>query len=336
MRQPTRSARIFISYRSADGVDKATALARDLGQRFGDAAVFLDKDDLRGGSAWRAEIASAIDARPVLLLLLTPQLLAAVDDQGGLRIADPADPVRRELESALDAGAQVIPVLCDGLDDPPASRRLPPPFDRIGDFTWRRLRAFDWANDVDRLAGDLEALGISRAAATTPAAAPADRHGRPLWVGLLAGIAATAALLWLLARPAALASVAGTWQGRLWQGEAVVLVVTETAGKLTLASQLIAIADRPDWADYRGFWRQRTGSELDTVVYRGEGRRSENPGQPPQVDFALALLPGSGGDDKIDGGNLSLRLSPDGRTLTGRIWRNGPQAEHPAVLTRLR
>ena len=44
------SARIFISYRTADGVDKATALARDLGVVFGDEAVFLDKDDLRGGS----------------------------------------------------------------------------------------------------------------------------------------------------------------------------------------------------------------------------------------------------------------------------------------------
>ena len=29
-------------------------------------------------------------------------------------------------------------------------------------------------------------------------------------------------------------------------------------------------------------------------------------------------------------------VTADGRTLTGRIWRNGPQAEHPAVLTRLR
>ena len=44
------AARIFISYRSSDGKDKATALARELGAVFGDAQVFLDKDDLRGGS----------------------------------------------------------------------------------------------------------------------------------------------------------------------------------------------------------------------------------------------------------------------------------------------
>src|SRR5262245_2745493 len=99
------TARIFISYRTADGADKATALARDLGETFGGDAVFLDKDDLRGGSAWRNEIHRALDAKPILLLLVTPQLIAAVDDQGQPRIAAADDPVRRELQAALEAGA---------------------------------------------------------------------------------------------------------------------------------------------------------------------------------------------------------------------------------------
>jgi hypothetical protein len=42
-------AQLFISYRSSDGRDKATALARDLGALYGDAQVFIDKDDLRAG-----------------------------------------------------------------------------------------------------------------------------------------------------------------------------------------------------------------------------------------------------------------------------------------------
>lgn len=101
--------RIFISYRSADGRDKATALARDLGKRFGDHQVFLDKDDLRGGSAWRAELQRTLGSRPVLLLLVTPQLLDAVDAQGRRRIEDADDPVRRELQGALASGGQVVP-----------------------------------------------------------------------------------------------------------------------------------------------------------------------------------------------------------------------------------
>ena len=105
------AARLFISYRTSDGADKATALARDLGRVFGDAMVFLDKDDLAGGSAWRDEIGRAIGRRPVLLLLLTPDLLGARAADDRLRIDDPADPVRRELEVALAAVARVIPVL---------------------------------------------------------------------------------------------------------------------------------------------------------------------------------------------------------------------------------
>ncbi len=38
----------------------------------------------------------------------------------------------------------------------------------------------------------------------------------------------------------------------------------------------------------------------------------------------------------IDSGNLSLRLSADGRTLAGRIWLNSAQADQAAELTRLR
>jgi hypothetical protein len=45
--------RIFISYRSSDGFKEATRLAGDLNRVFGKDQVFLDKQDLRGGSSWR-------------------------------------------------------------------------------------------------------------------------------------------------------------------------------------------------------------------------------------------------------------------------------------------
>jgi hypothetical protein len=123
------SAQIFISYRSVDGMDKATALARDLGAVFGPEQVFLDKDDLSGGSAWRDEVQRAIEQQPVLLLLMTPQLLGS--------------------------GARLIPVLCNGLDTPPDAKQLPAPFKRIGELTWRRLRTYDWAGETVTLAGKL-------------------------------------------------------------------------------------------------------------------------------------------------------------------------------------
>ena len=107
MRQPTRSARIFISYRSADGVDKATALACD------PAAL----SSCRGLPRQRTTCAAvppgapkspapSMPARP----LAAPHAAAAGGRgrPGWPAYRHPADPVRRELESAPDAGAQVI------------------------------------------------------------------------------------------------------------------------------------------------------------------------------------------------------------------------------------
>lgn len=168
------AARVFISYRSSDGKDTATALARDLVAAFGDAQVFLDKDDLRGGSRWRDEVQQLLDQRPVPLLLMTPQLLAATDAVGRLRIDDPDDPVRRELADALEANAQIVPLLCDGFDAPPPASQLPPPFDQIGERTWRKLRAYDWQGDVRRLVDDLRALGVPALAAQGPVAVSAE------------------------------------------------------------------------------------------------------------------------------------------------------------------
>ena len=337
------SARIFISYRTADGVDKATALARELGVVFGDEAVFLDKDDLRGGSAWRNEIHRALDARPVLLLLVTPQLISAVDSHGLPRLADVDDPVRLELEIALEAGARVIPVLCDGLNEPPDASSLPPPFDCIGELTWRHLRAYDWEHDIECLIDDLKALGVSPRAATgenvassrPPAATATEGRFRRIFWAI--GLVAIGVALWLFARGGATKGVAGNWQAQLWQGEQVMLVLSEQGDTVALASEPVAIAERTDWADSRRFWRERGSGELNAIMYRGEGRRIDAPGVGPALDIALQVLASpDGGGPAIDSGNLSLRLSADGKTLTGRIWLNSAQADQAAVLTRQR
>lgn len=342
------TARIFISYRTADGVDKATALARDLGEVFGDDAVFLDKYDLRGGTAWRNEIHRTLDAKPILLLLVTPQLLSAVDDRGQPRIAADDDPVRGELQGALEAGACIIPVLCDGLDEAPDPRHLPPPFDCIGDLTWRRLRAYDWSGDIARLVDDLKAFGIPprsadgekprRSVGDLPHSMDYFARARRRVVGLLITGAVGVVVLgmgWWQWRDRVSGEIAGKWQARLWQGEMVTLVLSEKGEAVTLASEPISIAERPDWSDYRRSWRERGSGELNAILYRGEGRRIDAPGVAPALDIALQVLASpEGGGTAIDGGNLSLRLSADGKTLAGRIWLNGAQADQPAVLTR--
>lgn len=224
------STRIFISYRTVDGVDKATALSRDLGRIFGAGAVFLDKDDLRGGSDWREEIGRTLQSQPILLLLATPMLFEAKSDDGRPRIADPADPVRRELEAALEVGAHIIPVMCDGLSALPDTTQLPPSFQRLCGLTWRKLRAYDWNHDIERLAADLRALGVQPEPVATapriPGATPAPvLQGPTRRLGLFAAVAA--ALLGV--------AVTGTWWAMHGRGEprAASAAQTEPSAALT-------------------------------------------------------------------------------------------------------
>jgi hypothetical protein len=103
--------------------------------------------------------------------------------------------MRRDVLSALDAGAHLIPVLCNG--DPPDASLLPAPFNRIGELTWLRLRAEHRAADLQRLVHELSALGVE----ATPAAssdAALRRRRQLLWVGLGAGAAALAG--WVVVR----------------------------------------------------------------------------------------------------------------------------------------
>lgn len=346
-------AQLFISYRSSDGRDKATALARDLGALYGDEQVFLDKDDLRAGVRWRDEIAATLKQRPVLLLLLTPQLLGARDDGGGLRIDDPADPVRREVAEALAGGAHLIPLLCDGVTAPPLAAELPAPFNRIGDFTWRPLRAYDWQHDVRRLAEDLQALGMAPAgpaARLPPAVSPVPRWWR--FPAMAVAVALALGGIWYVQRSpspiqqqspptataaadkASAADVSGDWLATLGPDEKLSLSLRQTGEQLVLNSRPVVITERPDWSAYRNFWRERFGSELEAVSYRGKGGATALPGDDLVIDVALQIV-SRPGDEPVDTGNLHATLAPDGATMAGTVWLNSQQKERRVSLARV-
>jgi hypothetical protein len=339
-------ARIFISYRTADGRDKATALARDLGAVFGDAQVFLDKDDLPGGSRWRDVVASEINPRSVLLLLLTPGLLSATDANGHLRITDEADPVRREVAMALARGAQLIPLLGDGVEMPVAGD-LPPPFNQLGDFTWRHLRAYDWAHDIEKLTGDLMALDIPPLAATAarPVSAPlAPKRLRlvGMAVALVMAVLLTAAVGWFASRdpvgsaPPGLAAddFSGRWVATPAGAVPIKLLLKQTGDQLELVSEPVSIANDAEWVAYRDFWRERFRSELNAIVYRGEGRIIRVPAAAAEFDIALQLV-SSPGNEPIDSGNLHLLQDTTRPAMDGQLWLNSKQAEKAIQLVRV-
>lgn len=346
------AARIFISYRTSDGMDKATALARDLGAVFGDDQVFIDKSDLRGGSVWRTEVDHALSERPVLLLLLTPQLLGATDEAGTLRITQADDPVRRELTEALAAKAEIIPLLCDGLDAAPRTTSLPEPFDQIGERTWRRLRAYDWQHDLQLLIADLQALGVqARIAAPATTEPPRDRRTTWMMAGLAVIVAVLAVAFWQWnARTAAEAQamrlgLTGDWTAQVEANPPFGLSLKQDGSKLELTSTPVPIATLPEWQAYRQSWRERTGAALDHVVYRGEGTVRTDPGAPASIDVAWRLESQPGGVG-IDSGNLSATSSAtpvEGASapaaawqapMAGKLWSNADQADRPMRLER--
>ncbi|MEP7282924.1 MAG: toll/interleukin-1 receptor domain-containing protein [Rubrivivax sp.] len=326
--------RIFISYRSADGADKATALARDLGLRFGPDQVFLDKDDLPAGSRWTREVGRTLRSRPVLLLIITPLAFAATGTDGRRRIDDVDDPLRREVAAADAAGATIIPLLADGVDALPPASALPPPLDRLGDRTWRRLRAYDWTDDVERLVADLRGLGL------VPRPARLRRRRLALLGALVAGLALVFGARWRAGGDGSEPSgdrsgdLSGTWDAVAGDDTMRLELQEGAEGRVRVESHPIDVRTRADWAEQRAFWLRRSGVALEAVRLRGEGVVRRAPGSPPALDvgFELLTLPA---EQPVDGGNLSATRQPDGRWV-GRRWLNGAQAETTLTLTRRR
>lgn len=164
--------RIFISYRSSDGKKDAARLAADLNERFGEELVFYDKQDLVGGSSWRDAINATLGSQPVVLVLITPDLLGAMHPEGGRRIDREDDPIRNELLTARHNGAVILPLLTEGTPMP-ASHLWPPPLRFVGENHARPLRTDDWITDLQRIEDDLRAHRIPAPAAATSGSAPA-------------------------------------------------------------------------------------------------------------------------------------------------------------------
>ena len=93
---------VFISYRRVDRWP-ALAVFKDLTQHGYD--VFIDYDGLASGDFNRA-IVGNIRARAHFVIILTPTALS--------RCKDPADWMRREIEVALDAQRNIVPLLLNG------------------------------------------------------------------------------------------------------------------------------------------------------------------------------------------------------------------------------
>src|SRR4051794_4472777 len=122
--------RIFISYRRQDSGAVAGRVRDRLALRFGDDAVFMDVEHIPFGQDFRKFVKDEIERTDVVLAVVGPHWCK--DSSGINRLDESNDPVRIEIEAALQMGKTVIPVLVDDAKMP-GEQDLPP---SLKEFIW--------------------------------------------------------------------------------------------------------------------------------------------------------------------------------------------------------
>jgi hypothetical protein len=117
---PSDEPHFAISYRRADAAGYAGRLRDSLVAHFGKQRVSSAVDASGPGVNEQASIKHFIDASDTLVAVIGPNWAQVRDEHGRRQLDDPQDVVRLEIESALDRGLRVIPVLVHGARMPGA------------------------------------------------------------------------------------------------------------------------------------------------------------------------------------------------------------------------
>jgi TolB-like protein len=150
--------KIVSSYRRRDSEAMTGRIFDRLVAHYGRDAVFRDIDNIPPGIDFRAHIADALTHSDMVLAIIGPKWAGRSGRAGLARIDDENDFVRIEVETALQRGIPVIPVLL-GDTKMPSADRVP---DSLQDFVFRQAIRVDPGRDfehhVDRLTTEIDRL----------------------------------------------------------------------------------------------------------------------------------------------------------------------------------
>lgn len=148
-------SRVMISYRRLDSAGITGRIFDRLAAHFGADSVFIDIDAIPFGADFRKYIESALKTIDHLVVIIGPRWLGPLPG-GTMRIDDPADPVRLELETALRNEMRILPVLVDGARMP-APEALPESLQRVSLLNAAALDSgIDFQVHVERLIRSIE------------------------------------------------------------------------------------------------------------------------------------------------------------------------------------
>jgi ankyrin repeat protein len=174
MRQGQMMPTVFISYRRDDAAGTAGRLYDRLVDRLGRERVYRDVDSGQPGEDFVETIGRKVRECDVLLALIGPGWLRAVDESGGWRLAKEEDLVRVEIATALDRGIRVIPILLEGAKMP-RDGDLPSSLAKFAHRNAVEVRDAHFDQDVAQLLDDLASHSVLRRLVR-----PFARHGK--WV----------------------------------------------------------------------------------------------------------------------------------------------------------
>ncbi|QKW29219.1 toll/interleukin-1 receptor domain-containing protein [Streptomyces seoulensis] len=142
---------VFVNYRTGDEESVATMIARELTRRFGDKRIFFASDSIEPGHRFPVALVRAVEECEALLAVIGPRWTEVRGADGRPAFEAEQDWTRREIQTALDRGILVIPVLVGKATriDPAV---LPDDLRELADCQYRR---FDHRNAES----DLRALG---------------------------------------------------------------------------------------------------------------------------------------------------------------------------------
>lgn len=102
---------VFVNYRTGDEESAATMIARELARRFGDERIFFASNSIEPGRRFPAELVRAVEECEALLAVIGPRWAEVRGADGRPALEAEQDWTRREIQTALDRGVLVIPVL---------------------------------------------------------------------------------------------------------------------------------------------------------------------------------------------------------------------------------
>jgi branched-chain amino acid transport system substrate-binding protein len=157
-------AKILLSYRRSDSAGITGRIFDRLVAHYGADSVFMDVDNIPFGTDFREHIRESLLTSDILLAIVGSHWLAAGSD-GQSRIKQTTDPVRIEIETALQARVPIIPVLVDGTSMP-QPHDLPETLERFCYLNAAEIESGrDFHHQLDRLIRSLDQIVAAKAAA---------------------------------------------------------------------------------------------------------------------------------------------------------------------------